>query len=121
MREIQDLCAKGNEQAKLAMGMFCYRIRKYIGAYCAVVGKLDAIVFTGGIGENSASVRQRCCEGLEHMGIAVDREKNADAAIAEIQKDGFPVRVLVIKTNEELEIARQTVAAIEKAKKNETG
>jgi acetate kinase len=117
MREIQDLAAKGNEQAKLAIGMFCYRIRKYIGAYCAVVGKLDAIVFTGGIGENSASVRQQCCEGLEHMGIAVDREKNASAAVAGIQEDGFPVRVLVIKTNEELEIARQTVAAIEKAKK----
>jgi acetate kinase len=119
MREIQDLAAKGNEQAKLAVGMFCYRIKKYIGAYFAVVGNPDAIVFTGGIGENSAAVRQQCCEGLQHLGIVVDQEKNAAAAgaITEIQKDGFPVRILVIKTNEELEIARQTIAAIEKAKK----
>lgn len=119
MREIQDLAAKGNERAKLAVGMFCYRVRKYIGAYFAVLGRLDAIIFTGGIGENSAPVRQQCCEGLEHMGIVMDQEKNAAAggAVAEIQKDGPPVKVLVIKTNEELEIARQTIAAVERAKK----
>lgn len=118
MREIQGLAANGNERAELALGMFCYRIRKYIGAYFAVVGKPDAIVFTGGIGENSAAVRQQSCEGLEHIGIAVDPEKNMTAAgaVTEIQKEGHLVRVLVIKTNEELEIARQTVAAIEKAK-----
>ncbi len=117
MREIQELAAKGNERAKLAIGMFCYRVKKYIGAYFAVIGKPDAIVFTGGIGENSADVRQRCCEGLEHMGIAVDHAKNAAAgAVSEIQRDGFAVAVLVIKTNEELEIARQTIAAIERKK-----
>jgi acetate kinase len=120
MREIEGLAATGNERAKLAIAMFCYRVRKYIGAYFAVVGKTDAVVFTGGIGENSAAVRQQCCEGLEHMGMAIDREKNtsADDAVAEIQKDGMAVKILVIKTNEELEIARQTIAAIEKAKRS---
>lgn len=121
MREIQGLAAKGNERAKLALEMFCYRIRKYIGAYFAVIGKPDAIVFTGGIGENSALVRQQCCEGLDHMGITVDHEKNAAAAggdVAEIQKDRVPVKVLVIKTKEELEIARQTIAVIGKTKKS---
>ncbi len=118
MREIQDLAAEGNERAKLAIGMFCYRVKKYIGAYFAVLGKPDAIVFTGGIGENSAEVRKQCCEGLEHMGIAVDHGKNTSAAgaVAEIQREGFAVAVLVIKTNEELEIARQTIAAIERTK-----
>jgi acetate kinase len=123
MREIQDLSVKGNERGELAIGMFCYRIKKYIGAYFAVLGRLDGIVFTGGIGENSAVVRQNCCEGLQHLGIAVDHDKNAAAsgAIAEIQKGGLPVKVLVIKTNEELEIARQTIAAVERAKKREKG
>jgi len=118
MREIQDLAAKGHERAGLAIGMFCYRVKKYIGAYFAVLGRLDAIVFTGGIGENSAAVRQQCCEGLEHMGIVLDSQKNtaAGGTVAEIQKDGMPVQVVVIKTNEEREIARQTIDAIERAK-----
>ena len=100
--------------------MFCYRIKKYIGAYVAVLGSVDAIVFTGGIGENAAVVRQGVCNGLEHLGVAVDGDKNKTARgnVAEIQKDGAPVRVLVVRTNEEFEIAQQTMRAIEKWKEH---
>jgi acetate kinase len=118
MREIIDQAGKGNDRAELAMEIFCYRIKKYIGAYVAVLGSVDAIVFTGGIGENAPMIRERACDGLEHLGIAIDSAKNEAAvgSIAELQKDGTPVRVLVVRTNEEREIARQTIRAIEKAK-----
>lgn len=118
MREIQELAAKGNGQAELAIEMFCYRIKKYIGAYYAVLGRLDAVVFTGGIGENAIAIRQRVCEGLSHIGITIDPGKNSVAAgaVAEIQRDAMSVKVLVIRTNEEREIALQTISTIEKAK-----
>ncbi len=118
MREIIDQAGSGNDRAKLAIEMFCYRIKKYIGAYIAVLGSVDAIVFTGGIGENASLIRERACEGLEHLGIAIDGAKNEAAlgSVAEIQKDGSLMRVLVVRTDEELEIARQTIHAIEKAK-----
>ena len=117
MREIQEQAAKGNEAAQLAMEMFCYRLKKYIGAYYAALGRLDAIVFTGGIGENASAIRQLACQGLAPLGIAVDRAKNEDASgdISEIQDGHSPVRVLVIRTNEEREIAEQTIATIRKA------
>jgi acetate kinase len=115
MREILEQAAMGNDRARLATEVFCYRVRKYIGAYIAVLGRLDAVVFTGGIGENSSAIRKRACGGLEHMGIFIDEKKNASAggSVAEIQKDGAPVKVLVIRTDEEGEIARQTVKTIE--------
>jgi acetate kinase len=118
MREIQERAAKGDERAALAIGMFCYRIRKYIGAYHAVLGRLDAVVFTGGIGENAVAIRQHICEGLEHLGIGVDPGKNRTAAgsVAEIQREAMPVKVLVVRTNEEREIALQTISTIEKSK-----
>jgi acetate kinase len=118
MREILAAAAQGNERAGLAVEMFCYRIKKYIGAYHAVMGRLGALVFTGGIGENAAPIRQRVCEGLEHLGIAIDRVKNetAQGPIAELQQEGSLVTVLVVRTNEELEIAQQTISTIEKAK-----
>lgn len=114
MREIQNRSMEGDAQAKLAIEMFCYRIRKYIGAYYAALGSVDAIVFAGGIGENSAVVRTKSCDGLSALGIAVDEQKNSlDAGGArEIQSKESRVRVLVIPTNEELEIARQTVEVI---------
>ena len=120
MREIQERAAKGEERAALAIEMFCYRIKKYIGAYYAVLGTLDALVFTGGIGENASTIRQRVCDGLERLGIGVDHGRNAAAkgSVSEIQSDGMPVKVLVIKTNEEREIALQTISTIEKAKGN---
>ena len=96
--------------------MYSYRIRKYIGAYTAVLGRVDALVFTGGIGENDAEVRRQACEGLERLGIAVDEAGNGSASREprEIQREGMPVKVLVIPTNEELEIALQTIACIGK-------
>ncbi len=118
MREIQEKAAKGNERAGLALDMFRYRIKKYIGAYHAVLGRLDAVVFTRGIGENAVAVRQRVCEGLKHIGIGVDQAKNnaVKGNVAEIQQDGLPVKVLVVQTNEEREIALQTISTIESAK-----
>lgn len=117
MREIEEQAGSGVERAVLALDMFCYRIRKYIGAYMAVIGRPDAVVFTGGIGENSATVRGLVCRGLEHLGISLDEERNGavSGSIAEIQADGGPVKLLVVKTDEEREIARQTVEVIRNA------
>jgi acetate kinase len=118
MREIEGRAMNGDEGAKLAIEIFCYRIKKYIGAYCAILGRLDAIVFTGGIGENSLFARSMVCSGLEHMGISLDKARNATVSgdVAEIQADGAAVKVLVVKTDEEREIARQTIVAIEKSR-----
>ncbi|ABQ26831.1 acetate kinase [Geotalea uraniireducens] len=119
MREIQQRASEGDERAALAFDMFCYRVRKYIGAYCAVLGRLDAMIFTGGIGENSAAVRSAVCAGLRNLGISVDARKNGAVAgkAAEIQEEETAVRVLVVPTNEELEIALQAEAVIEKRMK----
>jgi len=116
MREILDRAGRGDDRAQLAVDMFCYRLKKYVGAYIAVLGRVDAVVFSGGIGENAAPIRQRACEGLEHLGIAIDRAKNTagKGSVFEIQKDGAPVRILVVRTDEEGEIAQQTIRTIEK-------
>ncbi len=118
MREIQEQADQGKERARLALDMFCYRIKKVVGAYSAVLGRVDALVFTGGIGENSVHVRSQVCSGMEPMGICVDDGKNAAVSgeISEIQRDSGRVRVLVIRTDEEREIARQTIQVIEKAR-----
>ena len=114
MREVQDRAHGGDAQAELALEIFCYRIKKYIGAYYAALGSLDAIIFTGGIGENSASVRTKSCEGLSALGITLDEDRNtADAGgFREIQTEEGKIKILVIPTNEEHEIARQTVEVI---------
>ncbi len=114
MREITRLAAEGDASARLAIEMYCYRIKKYIGAYHAVLGRVDALVFTGGIGENAAAIRRRACKGLSPIGIQVDDHKNSlkSDAIREIQREHCPVNILVIPTDEELEIAEQTVAKI---------
>ena len=114
VREIEKLARTGNLRAQLAIEMFCYRIKKYIGAYHAVLGRLDALVFTAGIGENSALIRARSCQGLSHLGIDVDPRKNdrRSGEAFEIQTRDSQVKILVVPTNEELEIAEQTVACI---------
>ncbi len=115
MREVLAEEAKGNERARLAAEVFCYRLKKYIGAYAAAMGGADALIFTGGIGENSPAVRARSASGLEFMGIRVDASRN-EAAIgveAAISPDGSPVTVLVIPTNEELIIARDALRLVE--------
>ncbi|GAB4484487.1 MAG: acetate kinase [Thermodesulfovibrionales bacterium] len=116
MREIQDRARSGDERAQLAFEMFCYRVKKYIGAYYAALGTVDAIVFTGGIGENSAPVRSTSCNGLSGLGIAIDEARNSGTAggVSEIHAEGSRVKVLVIPTNEEREIAAQTVDVIRK-------
>jgi acetate kinase len=117
MREILARGDQGDDRARLAADLFCYRIKKYIGAYVAILGRVVAVVFTGGIGENAPVIREKVLEGLEHLGLGVDPVKNRNTAggISEIQPDGFPIKALVIKTNEELEIARQALRVIKQA------
>jgi len=111
MRDIGRHAAGGDEAARLAIDMYCYRIKKYIGAYYAALGRVDVLVFTGGIGENAADIRRRSCEGLTQLGIEVDdQNNNADRnAIVEIQTAESSVVILVVPTDEELEIAVQAV------------
>jgi acetate kinase len=115
MREIEKRAQEGNSQARLAIEMVCYRIKKYIGAYYAVLGRLDALIFTAGIGEKSLRIRAGSCQGLAHLGIEVDPEKNdrKSKEAFEIQAADSAAKVLVIPTNEELEIAGQTVRCIQ--------
>jgi len=110
MREITRLAREGDADARLAIDMVCYRIRKYIGAYYAALGRLDALIFTGGVGENAVDVRVGACRGLQPMGIDLDPERNADASrkARAIHSDQSRVKILVIPTNEELKIADET-------------
>ncbi len=114
MRKVQRKAEAGDQRAQLAIEMYCYRIKHYIGAYFAVLGRVDALVFTGGVGENDASIRKLSCAGLDTFGIRIDDEKNASNAkkSREIQAANAPVKLLVIPSDEELEIARQTAALI---------
>ena len=119
MREIIDAVEEeGNERARIALDIFTYRLKKYIGAYTATLGGLDALVFTGGIGENSPEVRERSTEGLGHLGIEIDQEKNYETMGVEgdITSEDARVNTYVIPTNEELVIAIDT----EKIVKEET-
>jgi acetate kinase len=119
MREIIREMKNGNMRAKLAFDVFCYRVKKYIGAYTAVMGGVDAIVFTAGIGENSPDVRKSVCEGLEFLGIKIDDEKNNSPEREKIiTTDDSPVKVLVIPTNEELVIALDTAEIVSKVLAN---
>lgn len=114
MRDLEAMAAKGDRKASLALDVYCYRIRKYIGAYLAVLGGADMVVFTAGIGENSDFIRERSLEGLGALGIVLDKEKNRGARGREavISTADSPVKALVIPTNEELVIAMDTVEAI---------
>jgi acetate kinase len=114
MRELIEAMREGNERATLAVKAFCYRVRKYIGAYHAALGGTDYIAFAGGIGENSAVVRELCLEGLEKLGIILDRGRNNSVGNqgGEITADESPIKVFVVPTDEELVIARDTVRAI---------
>jgi len=117
MRTLLEHAARGEERAALAIEVFCYRIRKYIGAYYAVLNGADAVIFTGGIGENAPEIRRRVCESLDALGIRLDEERNRAAVgrEADLSADDARTRVWVIPTNEELLIARETVRALESA------
>ncbi|MFA6186608.1 MAG: acetate kinase [Phycisphaerae bacterium] len=110
MRNLRQQAEAGNERAKLAIDIFCYRIKKYIGAYAAVLGRLDAIVFTGGIGENSVNAREQICGGLEQIGVEIDHTVNEKTNRKEglISSSASRVKVYIIPTNEELAIAQDT-------------
>ena len=114
MRDVEDAVAAGDERSRIGLGVWRHRIRHYIGAYVAQLGRVDAIVFTAGIGENSVLLREMACQGLEHLGIELDSARNdvRSKTVRDIATDGSRVRVLVVPTNEELEIARQAVAAL---------
>ena len=111
MREVEAACEKGEPKAVLAMNMYNYRIKKYIGAYAAAMGGVDIIVFTAGVGENQWSTRQESCEGLEFLGIKIDKEVNKGLRGVEkiISTDDSKVTVCVIPTDEELMIATDTM------------
>ncbi len=116
MREVLRKKDAGDDRAEIALKLYCYRIRKYIGAYFAALGSLNAIVFTAGIGENSPYIRERCCQGLHKLGIEIDVEMNNKRSkeIREISLEGSETRILVVPTNEELKIAQETEKVIEK-------
>lgn len=112
MRDIERRARDGDAAALLAVDLFCYRLKKYLGAYAAALGRLDAVAFTGGIGEHSAFIRARCLQDLPVLGIAVDDAKNRADAGGEREIGAGPVRVLIIPADEEFEIATQTQACL---------
>ena len=114
MRELIAAAAKEDKQCQVAIDAFCYRLRKYIGAYTAALGHVDGLVFTGGIGENAPLVRQKACEGLAELGYEIDPVRNGEAVAkeGEISTDSSRIRIMVIPTNEELLIARDTFRVI---------
>ncbi len=114
-RDLDSAAAEGNQRARLALDKFIYEVKKYIGAYAAAMGGVDAVVFTAGVGENSMDLREEVCRGLEYMGIEMDPAKNrVRGKEAEVSKDGSKVRIFVIPTNEELMIAMDTAAIVGK-------
>lgn len=116
MREIEEAISQGNERAKLALEMYDYRIKKYVGAFTAAMGGLDLLIFTGGVGENQTTTREYVCEDMQYMGVEIDKELNAkihgDEALLSTKES--KVKVVVIPTDEELMIALDTVALTSK-------
>ena len=108
-RDLEDAAAKGNDKAQLALDMFCYQVKRYIGAYAAAMGGVDAIVFTAGVGENDITTRAKVCAGLEFLGVKIDADRNnVRGKDTEISAADSKVKVFLIPTNEELVIARDT-------------
>ena len=115
VRDLKVLASEGNKRAELAIDMFAYRVKKYIGAYMAALGHVDAIIFEGGIGEHNPDVVNKCVAGLEPLGIVFDSSHNDDEQYSGvISKPESKIKMIVIPTNEELEIAKETMEAITK-------
>lgn len=112
MREVIEKMENGDEKATLAFEIFIYRIKKYIGSYYAILGRVDALIFTGGIGENSQLVREKTCENLEHLGIKINKNKPHNDKVTNLSTKDAKVQTLVVQTDEELEIAEQTLAVL---------
>lgn len=116
MRDIENAVKEGNERAILGSNMYCYRIKKYIGSYMAALGGADAIIFTGGVGENDHTVRENACKDLEFLGIELDTELNSKVRGKEVvlSKDSSKVKVAIIPTDEEFMIASDTLEIVSK-------
>jgi len=116
MREVIEKKKAGDERAAVALEVYTYRVKKYIGAYYAALGSLDAIVFTAGIGENAPEIREMCCSGLRRLDITIDGGRNSAAVkeMREISPQDSGVKVLVVPTDEELRIAQETRRVVEK-------
>jgi acetate kinase len=116
LRDVQEQAEAGDADAELAIEIYCYRIKKYVGAYLAALGRADAIVFTAGVGENAARIRHDCLDGLGALGIEIDPAKNSASSGGprEIQSEQSRIKVLVVPTDETLEIAQQALAIVEK-------
>ncbi len=114
LRDIEQAAQDGDQRALSALEVYCHRIRKYVGAYYAVLGRVDAVVFTAGVGEHSTVIRARSLAGLERLGIAVEAKRNEAAGDRErfVSPDGAHVPVLVVPTDEEAEIARQVLSVV---------
>ncbi len=117
LREIEAAAEKGDRRVLLAIQLFCYRVKKYIGAYGAVMSRLDTLIFTGGIGEGSAGVRARICQGLGYMGISLDEVQNKTGTperggVKKISDEASAVKVLIVPTDEERMIARETIRTL---------
>jgi acetate kinase len=114
LRQLEARAGSGDRGAQLALDVYCYRIRKYVGAYAAAMGRLDAVVFTAGVGENSSYVRRTALAGLDLLGIRVDDARNNERSDSPraISAKGSRAAVLVVPTNEELEIALQTMSVV---------
>ncbi len=124
MRDIENAAWKeNNKRAQLALEMYAYRIKKYIGAYAAAMGGVDLIIFTGGIGENGAETREAVCKGLDHLGVTFDPEKNNGlrGKLEMISKHESRVKVMVVPTNEELVIAYDTLKIVTQHQENNNG
>ena len=108
-RDVEEAAVAGNERAQLALDVFVHKVRSYIGSYTAAMGGVDAIIFTAGLGENSAMMRDKICNGLEYLGTRIDLERNKIRGQAkEVSVEGSKVKIFVIPTNEEVMIARDT-------------
>jgi acetate kinase len=114
MRDIRKLTAEGDESAILALKLYAYRIKKFIGSYAAILNGVDAIIFTAGVGENDVDMRKAVCEELDFLGISLDEalNKNYQGVATDISNPEGKVRILVIPTNEEFEIASQCYSLI---------
>jgi acetate kinase len=126
-RDVDAAAQEGNPRAKLAVAAFCYQVKRQIGSMLIVLGRCDALVFTGGIGQNSPSVRARVLEGTEELGFRLDAKKNTQASlsdtapVADISAADFKTRILVVETFEELMMARQCLKVLEGVKKDQSG
>jgi len=127
MRDIEERAANGDENCRLAIQVFAHRVRKYIGAYAAVMGGVDAIVFTAGIGENASELRHRIAQRLNFMGCVIDEDKNRDAhvnyddPIADLSTRNSRVRLLAVATDESFQIARETTKVVKETGRQHNG